>query len=60
MIEFIERLTGKGYDLQVFDKDVNFASLVGANRDFILNRIPRISRIMAPSVEQVLEHSKLS
>ena len=44
MIEVIERLIGKGYDLRIFDKNVNIASLVGANRDFILNHIPHISR----------------
>ena len=42
MIEVIERLLGKGYDLKIFDRNVNLASLVGANRDFILNRIPHI------------------
>jgi GDP-mannose 6-dehydrogenase len=56
MIEIIERLIGKGYDLRVYDKNVNLASLVGANRDFILNRIPHISRLMAPSIEAVVAH----
>jgi GDP-mannose 6-dehydrogenase len=57
MIEIIERLIGKGYDLRVFDRNVNLASLVGANRDFILNRIPHISRLMAPSIEAVVDHA---
>ena len=47
MIEVIERLLGKGFDVRIYDKNVNIASLVGANRDFILNHIPHISRIMA-------------
>lgn len=58
MIEVIERLVGKGYDLRIFDRNVNLAKLVGANRDFILNRVPHISRLMAPSVGEVLEHSE--
>jgi GDP-mannose 6-dehydrogenase len=37
---------------------VNIASLVGANRDFILNRIPHISRLMVQNVEMVLEHAQ--
>lgn len=58
MIEIIERLVGKGYDVRIFDKNVNLASLVGANRDFILNRIPHISRLMAQSIQAVLEHAQ--
>ncbi len=57
LIELIERLIGKGYDLKIFDRNVNIASLVGANRDFILNRIPHISRLMVPSIDAVLEHA---
>jgi GDP-mannose 6-dehydrogenase len=58
MIEVIERLLGKGHNLRIYDKNVNVASLVGANRDFILNRIPHISRLMVGSVEEVLEHAE--
>ena len=58
VIELIERLIGKGYDLRIYDKNVNIAALVGANRDFILNRIPHISRLMAPSVDAVLSHAQ--
>jgi len=58
MVEVIERLLGKGYDLRIFDKNVSLARLVGANRDFILNRIPHISRLMVESVDDVLEHGE--
>lgn len=55
IIELIERLIGKGYDLRLYDKNVKLASLGGANRDFILNHIPHISRLMAQEMEEVLE-----
>lgn len=58
LIEVIERLIGKGYDLRIYDRNVNIAALVGGNRDFILNRIPHISRLMAPSIEAVLDHAQ--
>ena len=58
VIEVIERLIGKGYDLRIYDRNVNIAALVGANRDFILNHIPHISRLMVPSIEAVLEHAQ--
>jgi GDP-mannose 6-dehydrogenase len=58
LIEVIERLLGKGYELRIYDKNVNIASLLGANRDFILNRIPHISRLMVGSVEAVLDFAQ--
>jgi GDP-mannose 6-dehydrogenase len=58
VIELIERLLGKGHDLLIYDKNVNVASLVGANRDFILNRIPHISRLMVDDVDAVLQHAQ--
>ena len=56
VIEVIERLIGKGYDLRIYDRNVNIAALVGANRDFILNHIPHISRLMVPNIDAVLAH----
>ena len=58
MIEIIERLIGKGYDLRIYDKNVNIASLVGANRDFILNHIPHISKLMVGDINAVLSHAQ--
>jgi GDP-mannose 6-dehydrogenase len=58
VIEVIERLLGKGYDLRIYDRNVSLASLVGANRDYILNRIPHISRLMVDGVPAVLEHAE--
>lgn len=58
VIEVIERLIGKGYDLRIYDRNVTMASLVGANRDFILNRIPHISRLMVSDMDAVLDHAQ--
>jgi GDP-mannose 6-dehydrogenase len=58
VIEVIERLLGKGYDLRIYDRNVKIASLVGANRDFILNRIPHISRLMVDHVDAILDHAE--
>ncbi len=58
VIEVTERLLGKGYDLRLYDRNVNIASLVGANRDFILNRIPHISKLMVGDIDDVLDHAQ--
>ena len=58
LVEVIERLLGKGYDLRIYDRNVQVASLVGANRDFILNRIPHISKLMVSDIDAVLAHAQ--
>ena len=58
MIEIIERLAGKGYDLRIYDKNVQVAKLVGANRDFILNRITHVSRLMVDDIDALLKHAE--
>ena len=58
MVELTERLIGKGYDLRVYDRNVSLACLHGANRDYILNRIPHISRLMVPTIDDVLAHAE--
>ena len=57
IVELIERLLGKGYDIRLYDRNVNLASLVGANRDYILNHIPHISRLMVESLDEALSHA---
>jgi GDP-mannose 6-dehydrogenase len=58
VVEVIERLIGKGYDVRLYDRNVNLASLVGANRDYILNHIPHISKLMVDSLEDIIEHAE--
>ena len=58
IVELAERLIGKGYDLRVYDSNVRLASLHGANRDYILNHIPHISRVMVPTIDEVLAHAR--
>lgn len=58
IVDVIEYLIGKGYDLKLYDKNVNLAALTGANRDYILNHIPHISKLMVESMEEVLNHAE--
>ena len=57
LVEVIERLLGKGFDLKLYDRNVNIAKLTGANREYIMKSIPHIERLMVTSVDQVLEHA---
>lgn len=57
LVELIERLLGKGYDLLVYDGSVNLAQLTGVNREYILNHIPHIANLMRDTIEEVMAHA---
>jgi GDP-mannose 6-dehydrogenase len=59
VVEMIERLIGKGFDLRVYDANVNLARLTGANRDYLLDHIPHIAQLMRESLAEVLEHAEI-
>jgi len=59
VVDVIEALIGKGYDLRIYDKNVNLAALTGANKDYILNHIPHISRLMVGSMDEVLAFAEV-
>jgi GDP-mannose 6-dehydrogenase len=57
VVELTERLIGKGFDLRVYDENVSIARIHGANRDYILDHIPHISRLMVSSIDEILDHA---
>ena len=59
IVTLAEQLIGKGYELLVYDRNVRLASLLGANREYILNHIPHIGRLMVDRPEQLLEHAEI-
>ena len=59
LVDLVERLIGKGYNLRVYDKNVNLARLTGANKEFILNHIPHIAAVMSEDIEEVIAHGNV-
>ncbi len=57
IVELIERLIGKGYEIQVYDRNVSLANLHGANRAYIEKEIPHIAQLMCDTVETVIDGS---
>lgn len=59
LVELAERLFGKGYDLRIYDPNVNLSRLLGANREYIETRLPHLAQLLAESIGEVLEHAEV-
>ncbi len=59
IVEVVETLIGKGYDLSIYDANVNLARLIGANKSYIEQEIPHISSLMKASMREVLDHAEV-
>lgn len=59
IVELIEVLLGKGYQIKIYDKEVSLAKLFGANKEFIEKKIPHISNLMVDSIDKILDHSEV-
>jgi GDP-mannose 6-dehydrogenase len=57
LVHLIANLIGRGYELKVFDSNVNLSFLVGANKKYIEEKIPHIASLMTSTIEDTLELS---
>ena len=57
MVILAEALLGKGFELCIYDRNVSLARLVGANKQYIEEQIPHLSRHLCSSLDEVIERS---
>ncbi len=55
VVTLLEQLIGKGREVRVFDPHIRMDAIYGSNRNFILESIPHIGRLLAASLDQVLK-----
>lgn len=59
VITLIEKLVGKGFQIAIYDKNVNLANLMGANKEFIMQHLPHIGKLLYTSVDDLIADSEL-
>jgi GDP-mannose 6-dehydrogenase len=55
-----EKLLGKGFDLRIYDRFVQVARLMGANRAYIEREIPHLERLMVVSPQAALSSARIA
>ena len=58
LVQLAERLLAEGLDLKIFDRSVNLARLVGANKAFIDKQLPHLSGLLVDDMDEVLAHAE--
>lgn len=56
-VEIIEQLLGKGYNVLIYDKNVELSKLIGANKSYIEEKLPHISSLITKSIDELIERS---
>ena len=59
IVDVIERLLGKGFNIRIYDPHVHVSQLTGANRDYILKKIPFISRFITDDLAATVREAEL-
>jgi len=54
-VELVERLVGKGFQVRIFDPNVELARLVGANKDYLMSNLPHIAELIVPNISEATE-----
>lgn len=59
IIDVIEKLIGKGYEVKIFDSNVHLSKLIGKNKSYIEEKLPHISQILSNDLEDILNWAEI-
>jgi GDP-mannose 6-dehydrogenase len=59
LVEVIETLLGKGFQVKIYDRNVSASALIGANKRFIEEHVPHLSSLLVGRAEDVVAASQV-
>jgi GDP-mannose 6-dehydrogenase len=59
IVDVIETMIGKGYEVKIYDANVSLARLFGANKEYIAREIPHLDRLLCGNMQEVVEHAEV-
>ncbi len=57
-VQLAESLIGKGYEIKIYDPELQISSLIGANRAFLQNHLPHLKKLLVPKIDDIFSSSK--
>ena len=59
IINVVESLVGKGYQLRVHDTNVEMSRIIGANKQFLEEEVPYIPQVLTPTLADVTDWAEV-
>ncbi len=59
MVDMIETLIGKGYELSLYDNNISLSKLMGKNKDYLTGHIPHITRLLKDDIREVIKDAEV-
>lgn len=57
IVDVVEVLLGKGFELRIYDKNVKLSEITGTNKDFIMAKIPHLQHFVYDDLDKVVTES---
>ncbi len=57
IVDVVEQLLGKGFEIRIYDKNVRISELTGTNKDFIMAKIPHLQHFVTDNLDSVCSNS---
>ena len=57
IVDVVEQLLGKGFEIRIYDKNVRLSELTGTNKDFIMAKIPHLQHFVTDDLHSVCRNS---
>lgn len=57
IVDVVESLLGKGFEIRIYDKNVKVSELTGTNKDFIMAKIPHLQHFVSDDLAEVCRES---
>jgi GDP-mannose 6-dehydrogenase len=59
LVELAERLYGRGYDIRIYDPNIQVSKLTGANLQFVKSQLPHLTSLLTNDVNEVVDHAEV-
>jgi len=54
-LEIIETLIGKGYEIKIFDNNLNLSKLMGKNKEYLFEKLPHIDKLLVSDIKEAID-----